>query len=159
MTLPKTLVAGRWTLYRARAEDRPDIEALQQSAYAHNRVLLGVEPLPLLADYGDVIARFEVWLAGDGRKLQGVLILEPRADDLLIWSVATRPEEQRTGLGRALLMAAEDRARDLGLSTLRLYTGAALDHLIAWYSRHGYVLERIEELADRSIAHMVKRLS
>lgn len=159
MRVGQTLFAGRWTLYRAEAGDREAVEALQRAAYAPNKVLLGVEPLPLLADYANVLARYEVWLAGDKGNLLGVLILEPGADDLLVWSVATHPDEQRTGLGRALLMAAEERARALGLCVLRLYTGATLDHLIAWYGRHGYALERIEELADRRIAHMVKRLS
>ena len=50
--------------------------------------LLGVEPLPLLADYAQVFADYEVYLAERDGALDGVLILEPRADDLLIWSVA-----------------------------------------------------------------------
>ena len=41
---------------------------------------------------------------------------------------------------------------------MRLYTGATLQHLIDWYGRHGYVVERIEQLSDRAITHMMKRL-
>ena len=90
--------------------------------------------------------------------LDGVLILEPRADDLLIWSIATEPERQSSGLGRAMLAWAEDRARQLGRTSLRLYTGTLLTDRVAWYARHGYVTERIEQLPDRSSTHMVKHL-
>lgn len=91
-------------------------------------------------------------------KLIGALIVEHRVDSLLIWSVATQPGVQARGLGGAMLAAAEKRARELGLSTMRLYTGNKLGHLVAWYGRHGYAVERIEELSDRSITHMVKQL-
>ena len=88
-----------------------------------------------------------------------MLILEPRADDLLIWSIATDPAAQPSGLGRALLAAAEVRARELGCTVMRLYTGTPLTHLVAWYGRHGYAVERLEALSDRSITHMIKHLA
>lgn len=132
--------------------------ALQQAAYARNRPLLGVEPLPLQVDYADILVSHEVWLAEQADSLTGALILEPRTDDLLIWSVAVAPAVQGTGVGNNLLAEAEARARALGLTRLRLYTGEPLVGNIAWYERHGYLRERIETLADRRIVHMVKRL-
>jgi ribosomal protein S18 acetylase RimI-like enzyme len=144
---------------RATEADRPAIEALQQAAYARNRRLLGVEPLPLQADYGEILRDMEVWLAEERDRLKGVLILEPRAGDLLIWSIAAAPDAQGQGLGQIMLDAAEVRARQLGHSEVRLYTGAVLDTLIGWYHRHGYDVERHEDLPDRRITHMLKRLS
>jgi ribosomal protein S18 acetylase RimI-like enzyme len=132
--------------------------ALQQAAYAQNRRLLGAEPLPLQVDYTDILASHEVWLAEQRSSLIGVLILEPRADDLLIWSVAVAPAMQGTGLGNRLLAEAEAHCRALGLARLRLYTGEPLTGNIAWYERHGYMRERVETLADRRIVHMVKHL-
>jgi hypothetical protein len=41
---------------------------------------------------------------------------------------------------------------------MRLYTGTILRHLVDWYSRHGYAVERVEVLSDRSITHMLKHL-
>ena len=120
--------------------------------------MLGVEPLPLLADYAEILTSHEVWLAEQAGSVAGVLILEPRADDLLIWSVAVAPATQGTGLGNRLLAEAEARCRALGLARLRLYTGERLAGNIAWYERHGYQQERVETLADRRIVHMVKRL-
>jgi GNAT superfamily N-acetyltransferase len=66
-----------------------------------------------------------------------------------------RPSAPSQGLGRALLAAAETRAKELGRATLRLFTGAPLAHLIAWYGRHSYAVEQQETLRDREIVHMV----
>ena len=88
-------------LRRATAADIPALTALQRAAYARNRDILGVEPLPLRADYDAIFANYETWLAEESGALLGALILEPRPNDLLIWSVATTPSEQGRGLGIA----------------------------------------------------------
>ncbi len=145
-------------LRRARASDLDAVTALQRAAYAQNRPILGVEPLPLLADYAQVLRDYEVWLLDGAEGLDAVLILEPRPDDLLLWSIATAPRAQGRGLGNRLLAATEARARELGRGRVRLYTGDKLAERIAWYQRHGYVHERTEALNDRSIVHLVKHL-
>jgi GNAT superfamily N-acetyltransferase len=152
------LRSGGLALRQAETADLESLLALQRLAYAKNRPLLGVEPLPLLADYAAILRDMEVWLATEGDRLAGALILEPRAADLLIWSIASDPATQRAGLGRSLLSAADERARQLGRAIIRLYTGTPLVHLVAWYGRHGYAIERIEALSDRSITHMIKHL-
>ncbi|KAB2846638.1 MAG: GNAT family N-acetyltransferase [Hyphomicrobiaceae bacterium] len=145
-------------LRRARADERRAIEALQRAAYARNRTLLGVEPLPLLVDYGEILRTMETWVADGASGIEGVLILEPHPDHMLIWSIASDPSAQSKGLGGALLAAAEDRARALGLNEMRLYTGTVLTHLVDWYRRHGYSVSQIEQLPDRSVTHMTKLL-
>jgi ribosomal protein S18 acetylase RimI-like enzyme len=151
--------AGELALRRAGPGDVASLVELQQSAYARNRVLLGVEPLPLLADYEAIMRDKEVWLAEREGALLGALILEIRPGDLLIWSIATHPDAQGGGLGGALLAAAERRAAQAGHRTVRLFTGSTLAHLVGWYGRHGYLIEREEHLSDRSITHMVKHLA
>jgi ribosomal protein S18 acetylase RimI-like enzyme len=143
---------------RATQVDLPAVEALQHAAYARNRRLLGVEPLPLQASYAEIFKTMEVWLAEEREELRGVLILEPRPDDLLIWSIAAAPDAQRQGIGHIMLDAAEVRAGQLNRTTMRLYTGAVLEGLIRWYHRHGYEIEREEALPDRHITHMIKQL-
>ena len=143
---------------RATAADRAPLEALQHGAYERNRAILGVTPIPLQADYAVVLREREVFLAEDGRGLAAALIVEPRPDDLLIWSIATAPQRQREGWGNRLLSAAERRARDLGRGLVRLYTGQKLTGNVAWYSRHGYRVEGVETLADRIVVHMMKPL-
>ena len=142
---------------RATRADVPAIVALQHAAYAQNRVLLGVEPLPLQVDYDDIFARMECWIAGDDQ-LDGALILEFRPDDLLIWSVSTNPQSRSKGLGNAFLGLADRRARETGRTIVRLYTGEVLTANIAWYARHGFVVERVEQMPDRRAVHMKKIL-
>jgi ribosomal protein S18 acetylase RimI-like enzyme len=149
---------GPITFRRATALDLPVVEALQHAAYARNRRLLGVEPLPLQASYSEIFRTMEVWLAEERDQLRGVLILEPRPDDMLIWSIAAAPDAQRQGIGQIMLDAAEVRADQLNRTTMRLYTGAVLEGLIRWYHRHGYQIECHEELPDRHITHMIKQL-
>ena len=144
---------------RAGSDDLAKLTALQHAAYAPNRAILGVVPIPLQADYADVLATKEVWVTGDDGHLDGALILEHDADRLLIWSIATDPVGQQRGLGRSMLDAAELRARQLGLPMIKLYTGTRLDHLVGWYGRHGYMVECIEQRSDRSITHMQKILA
>lgn len=151
--------AERLLLERADTNDKDAVVALQFAAYARNRELLGLEPLPLLTDYGEIFADYEVWVRREDDGIGAVLILEPRPDDLLIWSVATDPSRQSKGLGGKLLAAADARARELGRTVLRLYTGSTLNHLIEWYGRHGFTVEHIEQLEDRAITHMVKHLA
>ncbi|MCX5579993.1 GNAT family N-acetyltransferase [Kaistia terrae] len=144
---------------RGGPDDRAVIEALQQAAYARNREQLGVEPLPLLADYASLLASHEFWLLDGAAAPRGLLVLEKRPKDLLIWSVAASPVAQGQGVGTRLLDFAEVRARQLNRSTLRLYTGEKLIRNIAWYERHGYAVEEREVLADRVLIHMVKTIS
>ncbi len=74
--------------------ERGEIVDLQKAAYGANRAVLGRGPLPSLADYDEVFARAESWAARDTGKIAGVVFLEVRDDDLLIWSVATVPSRQ-----------------------------------------------------------------
>lgn len=145
-------------LRRAVPDDAGAFGALQEAAYARNRAVLGVEPLPLQVAANDVLDRYEVWLAEEDGALAGALVLDPGPEALLVWSLATAPGRQSRGFGGRLLRAAEARARDLALRRLTLYTGEALSENVAWYGRHGYAVDRIEALADRRVVHMIKTL-
>lgn len=157
----------RVSLRRAVPDDLAAIEQVQRAAYARNRDILGVEPLPLLADYRDILQSHGVWLAeetfgaqeGSGASLAGVLVTVPENGALLIWSIATAPRAQGKGVARQLLQFAQSMAEQGGLNRLTLYTGEKLVQNIAWYARHGFVVVRREALADRVIVHMEKALA
>lgn len=151
------------TMLRASDDDLQAVEDLQFAAYAANREILGVEPVPLLADYSAIFKNHEVWIkrgTAPDADLDAALILDiDRPDDILIWSISTLPVSRKLGLGHALLECAELRARQLGRETIRLYTGERLTHLIDWYGRNDYQVERHERLDDRTLVHMVKHLA
>jgi ribosomal protein S18 acetylase RimI-like enzyme len=145
-------------LRRAVVGDIAAIEAMQIAAYDANRALLGVTPLPLLADYAEIFATFEIWVDVTSGAIDGALILQPRPEGLLIWSVAVAPQARSLRVGNALLAKAEEVARAQGIAALVLYTGQPLVKNIAWYERHGYVITRTEHRPDRAIVHMKKQL-
>ncbi|MBK9082188.1 MAG: GNAT family N-acetyltransferase [Rhizobiales bacterium] len=146
------------TLWRAGAADAEALAAIQQSAYARNREILGVEPIPLKIAAADIIAGKETWLAEAGGAALGALALERDGEALLIWSVATAPAAQGRGLGRAMLDFTHRRARELGLARIRLYTGEKLTGNVAWYRRNGFAVDRIEDMGDRRAVHMSKTI-
>ncbi len=145
-------------LSRANHSDHVALDALQRAAYAENEKRLGATPLPLKADYAQVLRDMEVWLAGDREDPDGALVLEFRGDDMLIWSVSTHPRARGTGVGRGLLALAEKRARDEKRTKFRLYTASLYLTNIDWYARHGFVEESREAMPDRVIVHMLKKL-
>lgn len=143
---------------RATSEDCGALRALQHAAYEENARLLGATPIPLQADYAEILRDMEVWLAGPREKPDGALILAFRDGDMLIWSVSTGPRARGAGVGRDLLALAERRAREESRKAIRLYTASVYANNIAWYARHGFAEESREALSDRTIVNMIKKL-
>lgn len=71
--------------------------------------------------------------------LLGTAWLNPESDG--VWSMGlltVRPELQNQQLGRRLLAAAEEYAKDRGAKRMRIGVLHVRDTLIAWYERRGY---------------------
>lgn len=84
-------------------------------------------------------AHLLVWRGDDGERL-GHVWLEPAADGAWYLGLLTvRPDLQDKKLGRTLLSAAEDFARDHGARRMRMTVIEQRETLIAWYERRGYV--------------------
>lgn len=64
--------------------------------------------------------------AVDNGRLLGCVFLKPEEAALYIGKLAVHPSAQDKGIGRLLLARAEDTARELGLSSLRLETRVEL---------------------------------
>ena len=76
----------------------------------------------MLDDYAVLIADGLVRVLCRDRRIYGVLVLIEKDDHLLLDNVAVAPEAQGLGIGRRLVEAAEEVARNLGYATVRLYT-------------------------------------
>ena len=119
-------------LRRAVSGDLAALTALQQEAYAPLKARIGMALQPADADFAAVLADKVVWVAGAPDDLDVALILDPKPDHLLIWSLAVAPHLKGQGLGGALMDFAEAEARRFGLGTVRLYTNARFVENIAW---------------------------
>jgi ribosomal protein S18 acetylase RimI-like enzyme len=139
----------------ALAVDLTAVENLVQAAYEPWIDIIGGRPLPMSADYAELIAAGQVWVLDP---IEGLIVLVPEDGVLLIENVAVSPAARGRGLGRRLLAFAEDRARALGLSTLRLYTNDKMVSNIALYERLGYVVTERENIKGRYAVHMRKPL-
>ncbi|MBB4302043.1 GNAT superfamily N-acetyltransferase [Rhodobium orientis] len=119
-------------------EDVPAIEAIVEAAYAPYVPRMGKKPGPMLDDYAARVAEGVVQVATRDGTVEGVLVLLPGEDHLLLDNVAVAPSAQGSGLGRFLVAAAERAAADRGHKTLRLYTHETMTENIAMYLRLGY---------------------
>lgn len=135
--------------------DRTVVEDVVHAAYAPWIEVIGMQPLPMVADYAELIGAGHVWVLDP---VEGLIVLVPESGVLLIENVAVSPVAQGRGLGRCLLAFAEDQARSLALSTLRLYTNEKMTSNIAFYERLGYVETKRENIKGRYVVHMSKPL-
>jgi ribosomal protein S18 acetylase RimI-like enzyme len=145
-------------LRRASSHDIPAIVALTEAAYLPNESIIGVPSLPRIADYRQVLAEHEVWLAESDGALDAVLVLEEEPAKFTLWSIAVAPAATGKKLGSMLMDFTEERARALGHDAVHLYTHARLSDRIGWYERLGYQITHYEDLPDRRLVHMRKSL-
>src|SRR4051812_13565989 len=100
---------------QAEHADRAAGEKIVQTAYEPWVEVIGVRPLPMVADYGELIAQGHIHVLENG-EIDALIVLEVTDGVLLIENVAVRPDRQGRGLGRRLMAFAEFRARSLSLT-------------------------------------------
>ena len=122
----------------ARAGDVDAIRGLVRDAYAIYVPRIGREPAPMTADYGALVDTGAVWVATEGQRIVGVLVLQPTAGSLLLENVAVRPERQGRGIGRMLIAFAEREAARRGFDEVTLYTNAKMTENLSFYPALGY---------------------
>ena len=131
---------------RADPEDAALVQTISAEVYVPAyRPVMGYVPKPAIEDYSKWIKERNVWIAESDGQASGVLVLEPSTDHLMIYSIAVLPRCQGSGLGKALLAFAEDRARTIGVTEVRLYTNRRMERNVALYRAVGFV-----EVGDRS---------
>jgi GNAT superfamily N-acetyltransferase len=81
----------------------------------------------------------DLLVAVEGDELVGCCVLTVRSGVGYFGMFAVRPTLQGGGVGSALLSAAEERARALGLPSVEMTVLSRRTELIAYYLRRGYV--------------------
>ena len=128
-------------LRRAVAADAGVVRALIREAYAKWVPVLGREPQPMTADYDDAVRRHRIDLLYARGELAGLIELVLKDDQLLIENIAVKTACQGKGLGRHLLIHAENVAASAGVRVIRLYTNKLMTGNIRLYGRLGYRID------------------
>ena len=126
-------------LRAARAGDAAAIRSLVREAYEVYVPRIGREPAPMSADYDALVAAGQVSVATEDGTIVGALVLRPQPEALLVENVAVAPAAQGRGVGRSLMAFAEQRARELGLAKVTLYTNERMTENLRFYPALGYV--------------------
>jgi Predicted acetyltransferase len=143
-------------LLPATAEDADAIRTLTREAYAKWVPIIGREPLPMTADYGEAVKKHRIDLLYIDGKLVALIEMISNADHLLIENIAVSPVFQGRGLGRKLLTHAEQVAMLLGYSVIKLYTNKLFAENLRLYQKLGYGVDREEEFRGGFVVHMSK---
>lgn len=139
--------------------DRQAIEDIVRQAYSPYIARMGRPPGPMLDDYEALISDGRVFVIETEGVIQGLIVLIPEKDAMLLENVAVAPEFKGKGIGRSLLEYAERSARAAGYRAVRLYTHEKMTENIALYTRIGYVeTHRAEEIGLKRV-FMTKQLS
>ena len=70
--------------------------------------------------------------------LAGSVYLKRQGSDLYLGMLSVAPHLQGKGIGKLLLTAAEDYAREQGCGAIKMTVISVRSELIAWYGKYGY---------------------
>jgi GNAT superfamily N-acetyltransferase len=122
----------------ADVSDLPAVTRIVAEAYHKYIGRIGKPPGPLFDDYASHIRNHTAWVADSGAAVVGLIVLLPADDHLLLDNVAVDPARHGCGVGRALMVFAEQEARRRGYTELRLYTHEKMTENLAMYPALGW---------------------
>jgi GNAT superfamily N-acetyltransferase len=107
-------------------------------------------------EVAELVRSGEIAVARDNDELVGAVRLQDVADDVAEFGMLVAdPGRRSTGVGRALLDFAEDRARERGMRAMQLellvpreWSHPSKEFLREWYGRRGYRLVRTGHLDE-----------
>jgi ribosomal protein S18 acetylase RimI-like enzyme len=136
-------------IIKASAADVPELNVLVNSAYRGETSKKGwtteanlldgirIDEETLRGYFDDPKVTILKNIDDDGQ-ITGCVYLEDRRPKLYIGMFSVSPALQASGIGRALLLAAEDFAREMNCPTLTMMVISARHELISWYERRGF---------------------
>jgi ribosomal protein S18 acetylase RimI-like enzyme len=136
-------------IIKASADDVPELNVLVNSAYRGETSKKGwtteanlldgirIDEETLIGYFDDPKVTILKNINEDGQ-ITGCIYLEDRRPKLYIGMFSVSPALQASGIGRALLLAAEDFAREMNCPTLTMTVISTRRELISWYERRGF---------------------
>ena len=123
----------------ATANDAVSAKLCVVSAFSKYVERIGKEPAPMLLDFSAQVEAKHVWVAELGTALVGVLVQYETEFGFYIDTVAVLPDYQGTGVGRELLLFAEQEAVRRSFDSLYLCTNSKMTENQVLYPRVGYI--------------------
>ncbi|MEO7213564.1 GNAT family N-acetyltransferase [Mucilaginibacter sp.] len=137
------------TITKATTTDIPELTALINSAYRGETSLKGwtteghmidgqrIGPDDLMEQMTDpeaVILKH----TDDNGAITGCVYLKKQNEKIYLGTLTVSPLLQAQGVGRKLLAAGEEYAREIGIHTIVMTVITVRTELLAWYERRGY---------------------
>jgi GNAT superfamily N-acetyltransferase len=97
-----------------------------------------------LAEISDLMQSSTFLVATQDENVVGAVLVRITGATGYFGMLSVLPGLQRSGIGRALLEAAEDYCRRHGCVAMTLSTGSVRQELLAYYGKKGYVVTSIE---------------
>lgn len=123
----------------ATLDDLKSVQLCAQAAYAKYIERMNCEPAPMLADFASQISSGYIFVALNDSVFAGYVSFYPVGECLHLESVALLPDQMSKGIGRGLVEFVENAARDQGITSVKLYTNAAMTENLSLYPTLGYV--------------------
>jgi GNAT superfamily N-acetyltransferase len=142
----------------ARSEDAAVVAAIVHAAYVVYLPRIGQKPGPMHDDYDELVAEGRVYLLEDGAQIEGLVVLIPEDETMLLDNVAVRPEAQGKGYGNRLIAFAEEQARAAGYNSIRLFTHELMTENQARYKYLGFAETHRGEERGLKRVYMTKAL-
>lgn len=142
---------------RIRAAKAGDAELLPEIERSSGEAFRDVPDLAWIADDGVMsaeqhaphIAAGGVWVAERKTRIVGFISAEAFPDAWHIWQMALASDQQKLGLGRALLEEVIEAARVRGASVVTLTTFRDVAFNAPFYARSGFRILAADELNER----------
>jgi GNAT superfamily N-acetyltransferase len=99
---------------------------------------MGEPPRPMLLDFAAEVGADRVWVAEEGARIVGAIVQYETERGFYIDVVAVLPDMQGKGVGRALLIFAEQEARRRRYDSVYLCTNAKMTENLVLYPKIGY---------------------
>lgn len=118
-----------------------DVEAIRQcavDAYSKYIERIGKAPAPMVANFEALVGADQVVVALCENQLAGFVVFYKIQKAMHLENVAVHPAFSGRGIGKLLIRYVEDKAAEIGLDYVELYTNAAMTENLSMYPALGY---------------------
>ncbi|MGO2519732.1 MAG: GNAT family N-acetyltransferase [Microbacterium sp.] len=147
-------------LSRISPDDAGEVLTVQRAAFVSEALIYGTADMPPLTQTLEQVraelAEADGWVARIENRLVGAIRVRQTDDLLLVGRIAIAPDVQGSGIGRALLEAAE---ADSSAPEAELFTGSLSEANVHLYESCGYrITDRVDQGDGTSQLFMRKPL-